>query len=123
MDTMDKDSSCTSVITFGEFNVCRLLFADHLALFSLNKSDLQYGLDWFSDACLEAGMKISTAKTVCLGQKLASLHSVAFAMQILVYTLLNCPFINPFINLMDLEGLMSIMASTFLTKSAALDFC
>ena len=31
----------------------------------------------------------------CLGQKLASLHSVAFAVQILVYTLLNCPFINP----------------------------
>ena len=30
-----------------------------------------------------------------LGQKLASLHSVAFAVQILVYTLLNCPFINP----------------------------
>ena len=30
-----------------------------------------------------------------LGQKLASLHSVAFAVQILVYTSLNCPFINP----------------------------
>ena len=30
-----------------------------------------------------------------LGQKLASLHSVAFATQILVYTSLNCPFINP----------------------------
>ena len=30
-----------------------------------------------------------------LGQKLASLYSVAFAVQILVYTLLNCPFINP----------------------------
>ena len=31
----------------------------------------------------------------CLGQKLASLHSVAFAAQILIYTSLNCPFINP----------------------------
>ena len=31
----------------------------------------------------------------CLGQKLASLHSVAFAVQILVYTSLNCPLINP----------------------------
>ena len=30
-----------------------------------------------------------------LGQKLASLHSVAFAAQILVYTSLNCPFVNP----------------------------
>ena len=31
----------------------------------------------------------------CLGQKLASLHSEALAAQILVYTSLNCPFINP----------------------------
>ena len=30
-----------------------------------------------------------------LGQKLASLHFIAFAVQTLVYTSLNCPFINP----------------------------
>ena len=47
----------------GECNVRRLLLADNLALLSSNKSDLQYALDWFSDAYLGAGIKISTAKT------------------------------------------------------------
>ena len=43
-------------------NVQCLLFADDLALLSSNKSDLQYAFDQF-DAFLDAGMKISTAKT------------------------------------------------------------
>ena len=60
MDKIDKDSYSSSGITFGECNVQHLLFADDLALLSLNKSDLQYALDWFSDACLDAGIKIST---------------------------------------------------------------
>ena len=34
---IDKDSSSSSGVTFGEFNVRRLLFADDLALLSLNK--------------------------------------------------------------------------------------
>ena len=34
-----------------------------LPLLSLNKSDLQYALDRFSDACLDAQMEISTVKT------------------------------------------------------------
>ena len=63
MDKVYTDSSSSGNITFGEFNVRRLLFADDLELLSSNKSDLQYELDRFSDACLDAGMKISTAKT------------------------------------------------------------
>ena len=69
MDKIDKDSS-SSDITFRECNVQCLLFADDLALLSLNKIDLQYALDWFSDACLDAGMKISIAETeiICLSR-------------------------------------------------------
>ena len=63
MDKIDRDSSSSNGITFGKCNVQCLLFADELALLSLNKSDLQYALDQFSDACLDAGMKINTAKT------------------------------------------------------------
>ena len=70
MDHINKDSSSNSGVTFGECNVQCLLFADDLALLSSNKSDLQYALDQFSDACLDAGMKISTAKTeiMCLSR-------------------------------------------------------
>ena len=50
-------------MTFGEYNDRPLLFADDCTLLSSNKSDLQYALDLFFDACLDAGMKISTAKT------------------------------------------------------------
>ena len=57
-------SSSSSGITFGECNVWHLLLADDLALLSSNKSDFQYALYQFSDACLDAGMKISMAKTV-----------------------------------------------------------
>ena len=66
MHKIDRDSSCSSGITFGEGNVQHLLFA----LLSSNKSDLQYTIDWFSDTCLDAGMKISTAKTeiMCLSR-------------------------------------------------------
>ena len=63
MDKIDRNSFSSSGVTFGECNVRRLLFADDLALFSSNKSDLQHALDRFSDACLNAGIKISTAKT------------------------------------------------------------
>ena len=63
MDKIDKDSSSCSGVTFRECNVWCLLFADDFALLSSNNSDLQYALDRFSDACLDAGMKISTAKT------------------------------------------------------------
>ena len=59
MELINKDSSG---VTFEECKVQHLLFADDLALLSLNKSDLQYLLDWFSDACLDAGMKISITK-------------------------------------------------------------
>ena len=71
MDKIDADSSSSSGITFGECNVWCLLFADDLALLSLNKSRLQYALHQFSDACLDAGMKISTAKTeiMCLSRQ------------------------------------------------------
>ena len=62
MDKIDRDSFCSSGITFGECNVWHLLFADDFALLSSNKSDLQYALDRFSDACLDAAIQISTAK-------------------------------------------------------------
>ena len=70
MDKTDKDSSSSNGFTFGEFDVRRLLFADNLTLLRLNKGDLQYALDRFSDACLDAGIKISTAKTeiMCLSR-------------------------------------------------------
>ena len=63
MDKTERDNFFSSGVVFEKCNVRRLLFADDLALLSSNKSDLQYALDWFSDACLDAGMKISTAKT------------------------------------------------------------
>ena len=40
VDKIDKDTSSSSGITFGECNVWHPLFADDLALLSLNKSDL-----------------------------------------------------------------------------------
>ena len=63
IDKIDKDTSSSIGVTFEEVNVRRLLFADGLALLSSNKSYPQYVLDWFSDAFLDAGMKISTDKT------------------------------------------------------------
>ena len=62
MDKIDKDSFSSSGVTFGECNARCLLFADDLALLSSNKSDFQYALNRFSDACLDAGMKISMTK-------------------------------------------------------------
>ena len=53
------------------------------------------GLLWVLQLVEELGGVKQPSVLGCLGQKLASLHSVAFAAQILVYTLLNCPFINP----------------------------
>ena len=63
MEKIDKDSSSSCGVTFKECNVWLLLFADNLVLLSSNKSDLQYALNQFSDACLDAGIKISAAKT------------------------------------------------------------
>ena len=70
MDKIDKDNSSSSGVTLGKYNVRRLLCANDLALLSLNESDLQSALDRFSDACLGAGMKISSAKTeiMCLSR-------------------------------------------------------
>ena len=66
---MDRDSSSSKGVTFGKCNVRRLLFADDLALLSLNKSDLKYALDQ-SDACLDTLDEISMAKTeiMCLSR-------------------------------------------------------
>ena len=70
MDKIDKDSFSSSGVSFRLCNVQCLLFADDLVMLSLNKSVLQYVLDRFSDACLDAGMKISMAKTeiMCLSR-------------------------------------------------------
>ena len=77
MDKIDRGSSSSSGVTFGECNIRRLLFADNLALLSSNKSVLQYALDCFSDACLDAEIKISTAKTeiMCLSRHPAHVSS------------------------------------------------
>ena len=70
MDKIYRDSFSSSGVIFGECNVRRLLLADDFALLSSNKSDLQYTLDRFSDACLDAGIRINTAKTeiMCLSR-------------------------------------------------------
>ena len=68
---MDKtDCFCCSGVTFEECNARRLLFANDFVLLISNKSDFQYALDRFSDAFLDAGIKISTAKTeiMCLSR-------------------------------------------------------
>ena len=70
INKIDKDNSSNSGVTFGECNVWHLLFADKIALLSSNKSDVQYAHDRFSDACLDAGMKINMTKTeiMCLSR-------------------------------------------------------
>ena len=79
MDKIDIDSSSISNVRFGECNFWHLVFAYDFALLSSNKSNLQYPFDQFSDACLDAGMKISTAKTeiMCLSR-----HPVQCSIQI-----------------------------------------
>ena len=77
MDKIDRNSSSNTGVIFGECNV-RRLFADDPALLSSNKSDFQYAIDRFSDACLDAGMKISMTKTeiMCLSK-----HPVQYSFQ------------------------------------------
>ena len=59
MDKIDRNSSSSSGVTFVMCNVWSLLFVNDLALLSSNKSDLQYALDRFPDACLDATSKSS----------------------------------------------------------------
>ena len=66
MDKIDKDNSSSSGVTFVECYVRSLLLADDLGLLNSNNSDLQCALNRFSDARLDAGMKISMAKTKIL---------------------------------------------------------
>ena len=54
MEKIDRDSSSSSGATFGECNVWPLLFVNDFALLRSNKSDLQYALGRFPDACLDA---------------------------------------------------------------------
>ena len=74
MDRIDKESFSNNSITFGECNFWRLLFSNVLALLKSNKSNLQHALDRFSDACLNAGIKIITAKAeiMCLSTTLSN---------------------------------------------------
>ena len=53
------------------------------------------GLLWVLQLVEELGGVKQSSLLGHLVQKLASLHSVGFAVQILIYALLNCPFINP----------------------------
>ena len=77
MDKIHKNSSSRSDITFEKCNILCILFTDDLVLLSSNKSDLQYALNWFSDTCLDAGIKISMAKTeiMCCQGTLSSVFS------------------------------------------------
>ena len=59
MEKIDRDNSSSSGVTFGECNVRSMLFVNDFALLSSNKSDLQYALDRFPDACLDATSKSS----------------------------------------------------------------
>ena len=63
MDKTDRDSFFSTGITFGECIIRCLIFTDDLALLSSNENDLQYAFYSLSEVCLNAGMKISTAKT------------------------------------------------------------
>ena len=63
MHKIDRDSFSSSDVAFGKCNAWPLLFTDDLALLSSNKSDLQYALNRFSESCLNAGIRISIAKT------------------------------------------------------------
>ena len=67
-----QDTSSSNGATFEECYVRRLLFADDFVLLNSNKSDFQFALDRFSDACLDTGMKLSRAKTdiMCLARHL-----------------------------------------------------
>ena len=70
MEKMDRNSSSSSAVTFGECNVRPMLFVNDIALLSSNKSDLQYALDRFPDACFDATSKSSRqrgrmVKAVC----------------------------------------------------------
>ena len=56
MDKIDKDNSSSSGVIWG-VQCSAPAVCDDLALLSSNKSDFQYALDWFSNACLNAGMK------------------------------------------------------------------
>ena len=57
MDKIDRNSSSSSDVTFVKCNVRSMLFVNDLALLSSNKSDLQYAIDRFPDACLDATSK------------------------------------------------------------------
>ena len=61
----------------------------------IRKEPQHVGLLWVLQLVEELGKVKQPSVLGRLGQKLASLHFVAFAGQILVCTLLNCPFINP----------------------------
>ena len=69
-----------------------------LAEILIREEPQHVGLLWVLQLVEELGGVKQPSVLGRLGQKLASLHSVAFAAQILAYTLLNCLFINPQFN-------------------------
>ena len=66
MNWIDKHSHVNEGVMIGSCKVSRMLFADDLVLLASSECDLQRALNVFSDACDDAGMKISTAKTEVL---------------------------------------------------------
>ena len=66
MNWIDKCSQADECATIGNCKVSRLLFADDLVLLSSTASGLQRVLNSFADACNNAEMKISSAKTEVL---------------------------------------------------------
>ena len=86
MEKIVRDYFPSSGVAFEECNIWRLLLANDLALLSSNKSDLYYALNQFFDVSLNAGMKISTAKTEIMS---LSRHPVQCYFQINGVTLMQ----------------------------------
>ena len=71
MDRIVKKTESCGRIKIGDCTLQRLLFADDLVLLDSTQNGLQQALERFSDACPEAGMKISITKTeiMCLSRQ------------------------------------------------------
>jgi len=63
-------------VTVGSCKINRLLFVDNLVLLASSEQGLQDEFDWFSAACNQTGMKISTKQTkiFCLSRNQGSVR-------------------------------------------------
>jgi exonuclease III len=66
MDWIARRSQGCEGVRIGDQKIRHLLFADDLVLFGSSEANLQHALEKFAAACVEAGMKISVAKSEAL---------------------------------------------------------